>query len=441
MRKLEDNSARDLRIPGLRALRDRPCLLLLAVGDLIQPLRGGRIASKSRFGCGGNRGARATCAWRRRVAQRRPVVQGTRASSRCPAPKISSSIGSASEIAEDLVEVRADVAAGPAGGRHLDARPSAHRRGPARSCRAAAGWAPGPRAAAAREADAVRGPRSAAARAAAGPAVEGAARRSRGIRERVRAGSRQMLGGDSGRRRLLGDRPVGGRLLLRHPGWLGSGALVKGGRREVGLAASDSWERRSAASPSARTRFSKPCRTGRGIVEAGDDGLRLRDQLVAQLGDPALSLGHEVVGLAACVLRGSGRLGPRLLAKPGGLALDRVEDRGDAPRDLRRHRGRRSVGTRGGPRLPWSCFLFVHPGNGGPETGESHISRPSMALPEASTRCRSPVQAGRMPASRAVVSRRAIWPRPGTARSAHRAVGWMTCESRSRLSSSPGPGR
>ena len=186
---------------------------------------------------------------------------------------------------------------------------------------------------------------------------------SRGIRERVRAGSRQMLGGDSGRRRLLGNRPVGGRLLLRHPGWLGSGALVKGGRREVGTGRLGFMGEALGGVAECPDEVLEALPDGRGIVEPGDDGLRLGDQLIAQLRDPALSLGHQAVGVAACVLPVASRLGLGLVAKSRGLALDRIEDRAHAPGDLRRHRGHRSVGTRGGPRLPWRCFLFGHRGD------------------------------------------------------------------------------
>jgi hypothetical protein len=103
------------------------------------------------------------------------------------------------------------------------------------------------------------------------------------------------------------------------------------------------------------------------VVEPGDDGLRLGDQLVAQLGDPALSLGHQVVDVAAGALGVAGRLRTGLLAEPGGLALDRIEDRPDAPGDLRRHRRQGPVGAGGGPRLPWGCVLFGHRRNGGPQ--------------------------------------------------------------------------
>ncbi len=62
-----------------------------------------------------------------------------------------------------------------------------------------------------------------------------------------------------------------------------------------------------------------------GVVEAGDDGLRPRDQLVAQLGDPAPALGDQAVGVAAG-FEVAGGLVAGLLAKPCGLVLDRVED-------------------------------------------------------------------------------------------------------------------
>ena len=223
-----------------------------------------------------------------------------------------------------------------------------------------------------------------------------------------------MLGGDSGRRRLLGDRPVGGRLLLRHPGWLGSGALVKGGRREVGTGRLGFMGEALGGVAERPDEVLEALPDGRGIVEPGDDGLRLGDQLIAQLRDPALSLGHQAVGVAACVLPVASRLGLGLVAKPGGLALDRIEDRADAPRDLRRHRGHRSVGTRGGPRLPWQVFPLR-------SSGGMAVRRPaSLTLADPPWPFRKPRRAadplckqGGCPRVARLSHGGPIWPRPG----------------------------
>ena len=98
----------------------------------------------------------------------------------------------------------------------------------------------------------------------------------------------------------------------------------------------------------------------RGIVEAGDHGLGLGDQLVADLADAPLPLGDEPIGATTRVVQVGAGLDPRLLAKPRGLALDGVEDRTDATGDLRRGS---ALGTdRGGRGLlrRRSLFLFMH---------------------------------------------------------------------------------
>ena len=71
-----------------------------------------------------------------------------------------------------------------------------------------------------------------------------------------------------------------------------------------------------------------------GVVEPPDDGLGLREQLVADQRDPALPLRDQSVGAALGLLEVAVRLLAGLLAEPLRLALDRVEDGADPAGDL-----------------------------------------------------------------------------------------------------------
>ena len=226
----------------------------------------------------------------------------------------------------------------------------------------------------------------------------------RGIRERVRVGSRQMLGGDSGRRRLLGNRPVGGRLLLRHPGgWVGR-------PRERGAPRSRHWPPRIHGR-GARRRRRAPGRGSRS--PAG----RARHRRAGRRRPPTWRSAHRSAPRSGAVARPPGR-------RRGGVRSPRSEPPRPGPRReagrprARPHRGssrragrspapsRPSVG-RDPRRAPAALEVFPLRSSGGMAVrrpARLHISRPSMALPEASTRCRSPVQAGRKPASRVPVS-------------------------------------
>ena len=67
----------------------------------------------------------------------------------------------------------------------------------------------------------------------------------------------------------------------------------------------------------------------RRVLESSDYRLGIADDLVADLGDPALPLGDEIVGAAARVVEVALRLLGCLAAETAGLTLDGVENRAD----------------------------------------------------------------------------------------------------------------